>query len=65
MRIGSTLAAILLYCLLGSSASATNAFGEDWTEFRGPTGQGHSTVTGTSHSVGRHKKSRLEARNSR
>lgn len=46
MRVGSTFAAILLCCLFGTWSSATRALGEDWTEFRGPTGQGHSTATG-------------------
>ncbi len=41
MRLGSTCAAILLCCSIG-----TRAVGEDWTEFRGPSGQGHSTATG-------------------
>lgn len=41
MRFGSTFAAFLMCCSLG-----TLALGQDWTEFRGPTGQGHSTVTG-------------------
>src|SRR5262245_37751826 len=41
MRIGSTIAVALMGCLLSGPARA-----EDWTEFRGPTGQGHSTVTG-------------------
>ena len=34
-------ASVLLCCWLASSAC-----GEDWTEFRGATGQGHSTTTG-------------------
>jgi len=46
MRVGSTFAAILLCCAFESWSPGTQAFGEDWTEFRGPTGQGHSTVTG-------------------
>jgi outer membrane protein assembly factor BamB len=47
MRIGSTLAAILLRCgLCACFASARTAVGEDWTQFRGPTGQGHSAATG-------------------
>ncbi len=41
MRIRSTGASVLLCCWLASSACA-----EDWTEFRGATGQGHSTTTG-------------------
>jgi outer membrane protein assembly factor BamB len=41
MRVGSTFAVILLCCSFG-----TRAVGEDWTEFRGPTGQGLSTATG-------------------
>ena len=51
MRLGSTFAAILLCWSFGgwspgSWLSGTKAVGEDWNEFRGPTGQGHSTVTG-------------------
>jgi len=34
--------AVLLLCLLLSAV----ALADDWTEFRGPTGQGHSTATG-------------------
>ena len=41
MRFGSTFAAILLCWSFSTSANC-----EDWTEFRGPTGQGHSTVRG-------------------
>jgi len=41
MRYGSTGAVVLLCQLFAASA-----FAEDWTEFRGPTGQGLSTATG-------------------
>jgi len=41
MRVASTVAAILL-CW----SFASRVVGEDWTEFRGSTGQGHSTETG-------------------
>src|SRR5262249_9557505 len=41
MRHGSTCAVILL-CQM----SVASTFAQDWTEFRGPTGQGQSTVTG-------------------
>src|SRR5579871_6245896 len=41
MRYGSTGAVVLLGQLLAAAA-----FAEDWTEFRGPTGQGTSTATG-------------------
>ncbi|HEY3963263.1 MAG TPA: PQQ-binding-like beta-propeller repeat protein [Planctomycetaceae bacterium] len=41
MRIRSTGASVLLCGWLASSA-----WGEDWTEFRGATGQGHSTAMG-------------------
>jgi outer membrane protein assembly factor BamB len=40
MQYGSTGAAFFLCSLL-----AADTFGDDWTEFRGPTGQGHSAVT--------------------
>jgi outer membrane protein assembly factor BamB len=40
MRYGST-SAVLFLCLL----LAASAWGEDWTEFRGPTGQGLSAAT--------------------
>ena len=40
MRFGST-GAVFLLC----SLAAAKGLGEDWTEFRGPTGQGHSAVT--------------------
>src|SRR5438309_12129050 len=32
--------------ILWGSLLAARVFAEDWTEFRGPTGQGHSTATG-------------------
>src|SRR5258708_34160898 len=41
MRHGSAVAVVLVIGLL-----KTGALAEDWTEFRGPTGQGHSTTTG-------------------
>ncbi len=41
MRFESTVAVVSLSLWLASWAIA-----EDWTEFRGPTGQGHSTATG-------------------
>lgn len=44
MRFRSMIATILMCGAFGLLAS--QARGEDWTEFRGPTGQGHSTVTG-------------------
>jgi outer membrane protein assembly factor BamB len=36
----------LLCCLIGALNPQRRVFAEDWTEFRGPTGQGHSSVTG-------------------
>src|SRR5262245_43566460 len=41
MRFGSTIAVALMGCLLSGPAGA-----EDWTEFRGPTGQGLSAAKG-------------------
>src|SRR5262249_20363893 len=41
MRHGSTCAVLLLYQMLVAST-----FAEEWTEFRGPTGQGLSTARG-------------------
>src|SRR5262245_48378862 len=41
MRFGSTIAVVLMGCLLSRVIRA-----EDWPEFRGPTGQGLSTATG-------------------
>lgn len=38
---GSTIASVLLCCCLSGLVH-----GDEWTEFRGATGQGHSTVTG-------------------
>ena len=41
MHYGSAVAVALTVSLL-----TTRSFAEDWTEFRGPTSQGHSTTTG-------------------
>lgn len=36
----------LLLSFIVAAIASTTAFAEDWTEFRGPTGQGHSTAKG-------------------